>query len=230
MTSMEDLIRQGLDALGLPWEDRQVSLLQKYYLELELWNPRYRLIGASGEEIVTRHFFDALCPLPILLKRGIVRKITGNAADLGSGNGIPGIPVAVMAENLHMSLVERSAKRCGFLRNCTAVMGLMHRIVVLEADMAEVTGQFSCIMLRAVKQLPVLLDLLLPRLEPGGLVIAYRGTEEMTSRETRMITQYFADRGLPEPGMEVLEAVNPLHPGHQRHILILSIADTRDSR
>ncbi len=226
---MRSLIREGLDALGLRWGDLQVSQLEAYYRELELWNPRYRLVGAAGEEIIRKHIFDALCPLPLLLERRPPLFGSGRAADLGSGNGIPGIPAAVMIDELHIALIERSAKRCGFLRNCAAVTGLQQRIEVVESDMAAVSRQFPCIMLRAVKQLPDLLHILLPRLEPGGTVIAYRGTEDMTSRETHMISGYFSAHGLQEPRTEVIRAVNPLLPGHQRHVLILTVARQHDS-
>ncbi|MFP4509546.1 MAG: 16S rRNA (guanine(527)-N(7))-methyltransferase RsmG [Spirochaetaceae bacterium] len=122
--AMVSVLESGLDELGL--YSQALSLrLQKYLTEIELWNPRLRLVDASGTDLVTRHILDSLT-LVLHLDRtsGAGRQGELRLADLGSGAGLPGIPVALARPQVSVCLVERMERRCGFLRNATAILGL----------------------------------------------------------------------------------------------------------
>lgn len=122
--SMVRVLESGLDELGLYSEALSLHL-QKYLAEIELWNPRLRLVDASDTDLVTRHILDSLTLIPYLDRASSAgRQAELRLADLGSGAGLPGIPVALARPEISVCLVERMERRCGFLRNATAMLGL----------------------------------------------------------------------------------------------------------
>ncbi len=212
---LHDIIMQGIHMLGLSASDHQVDQLSRYCREIERWNPRFNLVRSSGRDFIHRHVFDALSAVPALTEDP--SSACFSAADIGSGNGIPGIPLAVLLPGCSFTLVERSAKRCGFLRNAAAVCGLYPRVKVLEEDVRTASLQVSLITFRAVSSLGYLLPLVLPLLGPGGRIAAYKGREQQ-------VIQELADAGLDPEGEQVqtVNLANPFLPDHQRQLVIIS--------
>ena len=172
----------ALGTLGLDIADGQLESLQKYLTEIELWNPVYKLIAADHEGIIYRHIIDSLAPLPILLELLSSHQVSA-AADLGSGNGMPGIPLSILLPELPLTLVERSGRRVGFLRNALAASGLSKRVSILEADITEVTGTFDLLLFRAFRPLPEIFGVLDGLLAPGGAMFAYKGQLDHARKE-----------------------------------------------
>ena len=108
------LIREGLSSLSLDLDGEQVSQLERYIAEIERFNPVYKLVAATGEELVIRHIFDSLsakATIEALLKGSGGSRI----ADLGSGAGLPGIPLAIALPDATVALVERMRAAGGLL-------------------------------------------------------------------------------------------------------------------
>lgn len=169
-----ELLRAGLERTGLAASDRQLDQLVRYAKEIELWNPRLKLVAAHGPELIVRHLLDSLAGWAAL-GRVADASSSSQLADLGSGAGLPGIPVAVMEPALRVDLVERSGRRAGFLRNAAAVLRLAH-VRVVETDTERYEGRPDLVLFRAFLPLtPALLERLLTMLAPGGLACAYRG-------------------------------------------------------
>jgi 16S rRNA (guanine527-N7)-methyltransferase len=157
--------------------DEVLALLTKYIEEIELFNPAYGLVGAGDRrELVIRHILDSLSPL------GILRRRLGDAApppriaDVGSGAGLPGIPLAIALPDCSFTLIERMGRRAGFLRNTLALLGLP-RLTVEEGEMERAApGRFDAVCFRAFRPLdPAILRGLLRLLKPGGFLAAYKG-------------------------------------------------------
>jgi 16S rRNA (guanine527-N7)-methyltransferase len=186
-TLQEGLLRlmQGdaqVDCLLKTRFDEVLRLLNLYIEEIELFNPAYGLVGVKDRrELVIKHILDSLSPLGIIFR---LLKGGGPAADLGSGAGLPGIPLAIALPDCSFTLIERMGRRAGFLRNTLAVLGLSNAAVE-EGEMEKAApGRFSLITFRAFHPLnPVILKGLFRLLLPGGVLAAYKGRQEKVEEE-----------------------------------------------
>jgi 16S rRNA (guanine527-N7)-methyltransferase len=164
--------------------------------EIELFNPTLGLTGACDSEgLVIRHILDSLAPIAVILKylhqctdESSEKKELKNRqlqiADVGSGAGLPGIPLAIAMPDLQFSLIERMGRRAGFLRNTLAVLDLSN-VSVEEAEMEKVKpGRFAVVTFRALKPLePKILKSLFRLCTNGGILAAYKGRIEKINNE-----------------------------------------------
>jgi 16S rRNA (guanine527-N7)-methyltransferase len=188
MTESDQLLRDGMTALGLEVDARASQLLA--YLELiERWNRVYNLTAIRGREAgVVRHLLDSLAVLPHLP--------AGRVADLGSGAGLPGIVFAIWAPLRSVVLVESNMKKARFLRLVARELGLAG-VEVVQARAETLSLQPPCDWLsaRACASLPELLRLGGRWLRPGGRLLAMKGrypTDEIAllPPEWRMVTAH----------------------------------------
>ncbi|MBZ4673508.1 MAG: Ribosomal small subunit methyltransferase [Spirochaeta sp.] len=187
------LIQEGLDAMQLVWSDEQLLQLQRYIAEVELFNPVYKLVGAEGEELVIRHIFDSLAAV------SPIREIAGQYenpcfADLGSGAGLPGIPLAIALGTYSFTLVERMERRVNFLRNALVATGLSERVQIVSQDLKQVRRRFDVITFRAFRPLVEILDLVEPILNAGGVVCAYKGVPGQVETELGQVASQCRSR------------------------------------
>jgi 16S rRNA (guanine527-N7)-methyltransferase len=194
-----------VDSLVTPRFKPVFELLNRYIAEIELFNPSYGLVGAkSREELVTKHILDSLAPLGILLRllgktdsasweKGgpgfapswvYVPETMTRIADIGSGAGLPGIPLAICLQDCHFTLVERMGRRAGFLRNAVAVLGLAN-VTVEEGEMEKsAPSRFKLMVFRAFRPLEAsLLKRLFRLLREDGVIAAYKGRRDKTEQE-----------------------------------------------
>ncbi|MDR0550834.1 MAG: 16S rRNA (guanine(527)-N(7))-methyltransferase RsmG [Spirochaetaceae bacterium] len=175
------------NAAFLRGADECIELLNKYINEIEMFNGAYGLVSyASRTELVIKHILDSLAPLPYLQKKAVnaVKDDAVNAADIGSGAGLPGIPLAIALPHWRWTLIERGGRRYGFLLNTIAALGLSNACAV-NADLHETkTGGFNLAVCRAFKPLDVKLCKGIKRiLAPGGILAMYKGRRENIERE-----------------------------------------------
>lgn len=161
--------------------------LCRYTEEIELFNPAYGLVGTDNtEELIIKHILDSLAPLCIIAET-LKHYDNPMLADVGSGAGLPGIPLAICL-NQPFTLIERMGRRAGFLRNTLAVLGLDH-VEVEEKDAEKARpGRYSLITFRAFKPLDAgLLKTLFRLLAPGGCLAAYKGRKDKIDEEMSAI-------------------------------------------
>lgn len=175
--------------------DEILPLLTRYIDEIERFNPAYGLAAVKNrEELVSRHILDSLAPLGIiaeLLEEAgkPVRQAAENGravqiADLGSGAGLPGIPLAIALPEVRFTLIERMGRRAGFLRNSIAVLAL-DNVTVEELEMERAApGRFDMVCFRAFRPLEApLLKAAFRLLVPGGILAAYKGRKKAVEAE-----------------------------------------------
>ena len=181
----DEFLLEGLEALNLPISGESPALLKTYLSVIELWNPSYKLV-ASNENLITRHVLDSLAGL------AAIRKIAASTvADLGSGAGFPGIPLAVFLKDSQFHLIERSGRRAGFLRNAVATLNLKN-VEVWEKQFEEINQdlRFELITFRALSVInDSLLDRLGRLLTVSGHIVAYKGRHSQTWREIKSIAK-----------------------------------------
>jgi len=190
------LLEEGLSKLSLAGENKTFPLLLRYMEEIELFNGAYGLVKVRDRrELVVKHILDSLAPISIL-QRALGKRLpsdeSGNPlriADVGSGAGLPGIPLAICMPNAEFTLIERMGRRAGFLRNTLAILGLPN--VRLEETEMEIHARapsgmnaFDVVVFRAFKPLEqTLLRDLFKLLAPGGFLAAYKGRKESVEEE-----------------------------------------------
>lgn len=184
---MAGLLEEGLERLGLPPTGREAELLRGYAGQVALWNRRTNLVRASGDDFVVRHLLDSLAPVHLIEEHAGV----GPAADVGSGAGLPGIPLAIALPGLRFVLIERAATRAAFLRACAALLGLAN-VEVLEEDVTRLAHPaFSLVLFRAFRPLGRSLGEVAAIVAAGGTVAAYTGRREPLEEEISALPRGF---------------------------------------
>lgn len=170
-----DLLEAGLSQLKIHYSEATIYSLNAYIDEIILWNTAYKLVAAvDRKELIVRHVLDSLAPLAYISQSVRSAPPPVNLADAGSGNGLPGIPVSLCIPDVPMTLIERSGRRAGFLRNAVVMAG-KPEVTIAEQDIREVSGLFSVVMFRAFRPLPDIFRELARITKPGGTLFAYKG-------------------------------------------------------
>jgi 16S rRNA (guanine527-N7)-methyltransferase len=183
----EEILDAGLAEMGLsgspgPSGDPARENLDLYLQELERWTGRLGLVNAQGRELVIRHILDSLAA-HFVISELIADLEEPSIADLGSGGGLPGIPLACYLPNARVHLVERSGRKCGFLRGAVLAARLRN-VTVHHCGIAEIGERFNVLVFRAFSPLTDdLLKQLRGLLSPGGTVCAYKGREDRINSE-----------------------------------------------
>jgi len=210
------LLAEGLAKLGLKeGEGRILPPLERYVEEIELFNPAYGLVKVRDrEELIVKHILDSLAPLKTLCD---LSKSSANfkIADVGSGAGLPGIPLAVCLPHAAFILIERMGRRAGFLRDAVAVLGLSN-VTIEEADVEELTltveNCFDLIVFRAFRPLDgAILKGLFALLKPSGFLAAYKGRRQAIDEEMT---------GLQNLSWEVIPLEVPFL-AEERHLVLI---------
>jgi 16S rRNA (guanine527-N7)-methyltransferase len=214
------VLLQGLDRLGIVSTPGQLRRLEGYRLELERWNRAFGFVKAEGEELVVRHFLDSLAGLDVIA--GLAA--AGRIADVGSGAGFPGVPLAIMLPQASLTLVEPASRKAAFLRGVAIVLQLAN-VTVAERQLREVQGPFDLVTFRAFRPLTAGgLAGLRRLLAPGGAIVAYKGRRERVDGELRGM-------GMQSAGPEEVAVVALQVPflQEERHLLILRPPHPSDS-
>jgi len=183
------LLEEGLSQLSIP-QDRVLPLLDLYIKEIELFNPAYGLVKVKDRrELIVKHILDSLAPIGLLRRalQASPKQKPPLIADVGSGAGLPGIPLAICMPYAEFTLIERMGRRAGFLRDALAVLGLPN-VRVEEAEMEKLSlpaaNRFDLIVFRAFRPLePAILKGLFKLLAPNGILAAYKGRREAIEEE-----------------------------------------------
>lgn len=173
-------LRATAGSLGIELGPAQLAQLDQFGAALREANRRVNLTSITDPaEVETRHFLDSLsAAVPVLdrLRNGESLRLV----DVGSGGGMPGIPLKIAFPALQLTLVESVNKKADFLRQTVEQLGLQNVEVV--AERAEVAARdpahrdtYDWATARALGSLPVVVELCAPFLLPGGLLVALRG-------------------------------------------------------
>ncbi|WP_114639403.1 16S rRNA (guanine(527)-N(7))-methyltransferase RsmG [Polynucleobacter necessarius] len=182
----KDLLALGIEDLGLNLSNKSIVDLELFLQEMGRWNQVHNLTAIEGEKDSIRlHLIDSIAVLPVM--RQFVQSVSPRIADLGSGGGLPAIPIAIVQPSWQLSLIEAVRKKTAFLQHIRGKLGLQNIQVIsdrVENVAMQQPGQYDAVISRAFTHLARFLNLALPLLKPDGLVFAMkskRADEEMAN-------------------------------------------------
>src|SRR5215211_7260776 len=173
---MEKLVHDAKALFNIHLTQQQITRLMRYEKELLEWNQKFNLTAIRDvESIRTKHFLDSFSCV-------LAWKETppNHLIDVGTGAGFPGIPLKILYPNLKLTLVESVRKKAIFCQHIVSMLGLEH-VDVIQAR-AEDLGQnpnhrekYDWATARAVANLNVLSEYLIPLVKVGGMALAQKG-------------------------------------------------------
>ena len=182
----------------------QFALYHRLMIEGNAQANLTRIVDAR--EVVDRHFLDSLGMLaqPGLVKHG------ASLIDIGSGAGLPGVPLLIARPDLCVTLCDAQIKRVRFLEKIKGELGLSYAIVHARAEdiakKGEYRDRFDIATARAVASTPTLMEWLLPFVAIGGLAIGYKGRESKKEKAEALLivnmlgAAFLRDFGYNVPG------------------------------
>jgi 16S rRNA (guanine527-N7)-methyltransferase len=175
MTTLID----GARALGLSLDPAQAARLTAHLDLLDDWNTRMNLTAIRERPAqLTKHVLDSLSVLPRLHGRRI--------ADVGSGAGFPGVPLAIVDPDRHYTLIESTGKKCRFLEHVRDALELANvEVVQARAEAYRPETRFDTVVARAVGPVADLVRQAGPLVAGGGRLLAMKGRypeEELAAR------------------------------------------------
>jgi len=178
-------LSRGIARLGFSISDQQFALFVTYLQELKRWNRRANLVGFRTDEALVRHgLLESLSLLTAFRFRPDIRLI-----DIGSGAGLPGIPLKIAAPELTVTLVEASRKKASFLKQAVRLLRLPGiRVLHTRAELLSTDPlhreAYDLVTARAVARLPAVVTLCTPFLKPGGHLLLPVGPQWPREAET----------------------------------------------
>jgi 16S rRNA (guanine527-N7)-methyltransferase len=192
--AMHAELRAGLIELGLAAPAAALETLLDYLDLLVRWNATYNLTAVRDpRQMVTQHLLDSLAVMPLV--RG------ARVADIGSGAGLPGIPLAILAPHWQVTLIDANGKKTRFLREAARVLKLGN--VRIETGRVEsLRGEFDTVTARAFGALADIVRLAGHLLAADGELLALKGqlhAEELTGLADGFVVA--ETRALHVPGL-----------------------------
>jgi 16S rRNA (guanine527-N7)-methyltransferase len=207
MTPQEQL-SAGVAAMGLTLPDGAEARLLAYLALLDKWNRVYNLTAVRDvERMVSHHLLDSLATVGFFQGNTVL--------DVGSGGGLPGIPLAIARPELQVTLIDSIAKKTAFLLQAKAELGLPNlNVVTARVEDYRPDALFDDITSRAFADLKEFVTLTRHLLKPAGRWLAMKGLmphEEIVSLPDW--ARVSANHALAVPGLEA-----------SRHLIVLELA------
>ncbi len=214
---MKDLSQAVYTLLGMRLTSNQIAALRLYEQELLVWNERLNLTAIRDPEMVRiKHFLDSLTCLLVMRDTPMERVI-----DVGTGAGFPGIPLKIVCPAMKLTLAESVRKKADFCRHVVQKLGLTGVEVVQEraetlGQMSAYREQYNWALARAVAEMPVLVEYLLPLISVGGSMLAMKGEDAPAETQT-------AEKAIRLLGGQLRRLVPVTLPGvaDQRYLVVI---------
>jgi 16S rRNA (guanine527-N7)-methyltransferase len=169
MMHLAGLLTEAVGAMGLELSSKQEEALLDYLSLLSKWNRTYNLTAIhEPERMLTHHVLDSLSVLSHIGP--------GPLLDVGSGGGLPGIPLAIARPDLEVTLLDTSQKKCGFMQQAAIELKLPKvEVVHARVEAFQREGGYPQIVSRAFSELREFVALTRHLLAPGGEWLAMKG-------------------------------------------------------
>jgi len=222
-----DKLAAGAEKLSLRLSESQLALFQTYYEELIDWNQRMNLTAIiEYDKVQINHFLDSLTV--VLAWQPTANKPNPKVIDIGTGAGVPGIPLKIVFPQIRLALMDSTGKKLTFLNHLKQKLGL-DDIEVINGRAEELAHQiyresFDLVLARGLAPMPTLAELTIPFCKIAGKVVAHKKgdiAEEMNQ----------AKRAISTLGGKLIE-IKPVtlteFPDNRCLVVIVKVAPTPD--
>ena len=212
--TVQSQLAAGVAALGLNLPEGAETKLLAYLALLEKWNRVYNLTAVRDpERMVSHHLLDSLAAVPFF-QGGCPDLI--RVLDVGSGGGLPGIPLAIARPELQVTLVDSIGKKTTFLLQVKAELGLGNlNVVTSRVENYRPDARFHVVTSRAFSDLKEFVNLTRHLLMPGGRWLAMKGV--LPHEEILLLPDWVkvsANQALVVPGLAA-----------SRHLIVLELVE-----
>ncbi len=200
--------------LGSPLSDAQLDRFDTYLAELQKWSKKVNLTSLKKDvDIVVKHFLDSLTPLPYIPMGHFV-------LDLGSGGGLPGVPMKIARPDIRLLLMDSTGKKTAFLNHIVRELNFKNvRAIQQRAESKTfqdiMGGHLDVVIARAFGKLEKTLQAASPYLKPGGKLIVMKGPKWVEDKNAK--TKHHKETQLVR--QEIIQIKLPSY-GHERILLI----------
>lgn len=185
--------------LGVTLAEQDAARLLTLLPELERWNRTYNLTAIQAADRVTHHLLDSLAIQPDLQGDSI--------ADVGTGAGFPGLPLAVANPQRRFTLIDSNGKKVRFVAHAARLLALAN-VEAVHARVESITRQFDTVIARAFAALPELVRKVAPLCGPHTRVLAMKG--QWPQQEIEALPpawQVMSSREIQVPGLDEARCV-----------------------
>lgn len=168
---MDDLLQQlqqGCNTLGLDVSDKDLAKLMNYVALLDKWNKAFNLTSVRDpKNMISRHILDSLAILPYLEGKSLL--------DVGTGAGLPGIPVAIIKPDMAVTLLDSNSKKTRFLQQVKAELALDNITVIHSRVEQTDLPKFDLVTARAFSTIDDIIDLAGRHCDDAGCLVLMKG-------------------------------------------------------
>jgi 16S rRNA (guanine527-N7)-methyltransferase len=203
MQKCQEILNEGLDALDLLLTQAQQKKLIAFIVLIEKWNKAYNLTAIRNpEEMVRLHLLDSLA---------IANYIQGpKVLDIGTGAGLPGIPLALIYPHYSFVLLDSNIKKTRFVQQAVIELGLKNVTVWHgRIENYQPTIYFNSIVSRAFSSVQSFVSVASERLSSGGVLLAMKG--QHPDKELQQIDNDFSVIPIMVPGVDAERCLVQLH-------------------
>lgn len=192
-------LEQGLLAMGVPLPSQAVEQLMNFLRVLLKWNKVYNLSAITDpEQMVRLHLLDSLSVLPYLFGE--------RSIDVGTGAGLPGIPLAIARPDISFALLDSNSKKTRFIQQASVELGLHNVLPVHDrVESYQPEQKFDTVTARAFTALPDMLTKTRHLLRPGGKLLAMKSKE--VDELERDDFQFNGVESLSVPGLDATRSL-----------------------
>lgn len=166
---LKEMIESALSKNNIQLSSAQIDKLESYLYLIQQWNKVFNLTAVTDlQEMVYIHLIDSL---------SILNYLTGTSLlDVGSGAGLPGLPLAIANPNLSVTLIDKSGKKTRFLTQMLAELNLTNvNVVHARVEDLKLANGFDCIVSRAFASIVQYVKMTAHLLKPDGQILAMKG-------------------------------------------------------
>jgi 16S rRNA (guanine527-N7)-methyltransferase len=179
------LFTTTLPGLGRPLTDGEGTLIDKYLKLLIKWQKSHRLVGSTNRDwMIENVVIDSLAFLAMFPDE------TRTVADIGSGAGVPGVPIAIVRPDLRMTLIDARRRRVSFLTTVVRELELTRVEVVdgrIETLGSSLGGRFDVAVMRCVAAPDAIVSPALDLIRPAGALIVSAGPKMVSTTGTTVV-------------------------------------------
>lgn len=199
MAKERDILLAGIEQLKLEATEVQVDLLLAFVKLIEHWNKAYNLTAIRDRnEMLRLHILDSLAVLPFITGQKII--------DVGTGAGLPGIPLALFMPEVRFTLLDSNSKKTRFVQQAVLELKLSNvEVVHSRVEKLGREGEYDAVLSRAFAGVAGIINLTDYLLQPKGVLIAMKG--QVPEEELKQINRSYTVNSIVLPGVEAERCV-----------------------